>query len=595
MLFSITVDSVLSLITIIVSVILAAIVWTRRPAPGALPFSFFMLSIAVWIIIRTLEIAAVDFDYKLLLAKVLIFTTTAAGIIWLSFTLDYAGSKWWTRTRNILLLLIIPCITLVTVLFGNQFNWDWFAIQPVVGSSETLIVWSRSPAFWLQGLYILSIFLAGIVILWRFVFLNLDLKRMNTIAILFGALLPIISHSLMVSGFYPSGVMDVTPYVLLVMGIIYTLVIFRYRYIDVVPEARIALIENIPDSILVLDDKNSIIDINPAATKIIGRDKSSVLGQRIDIVWPELEKIISGTDWAGNNETFLDTSGGKVYVDISLTQIRSEKRVVTGQLIVLRDITERQLNREKLETLYEEERQLTGSLQDEIEKRNMYTRAIVHELNTPLTSILAASELLETEVKEKRLIALAGNVRRSALYLGQRIADLIELARGDAGTLEIYTESLDISKLIHEVIDEVKKNANDKGISLLSDIPELLMVSGDRNRLRQVLMNLIDNATRYTEKGQVIVKASMQDHATVLVQIRDTGPGIDKDKMQNLFDPYKRNKTEGEELGGIGIGLALSKIFVELHKGKIWAESIPGKGTYFYFTIPSPGDIESLS
>jgi PAS domain S-box-containing protein len=369
-----------------------------------------MLSIAVWIIIRTLEITAVDFDAKLLFAKVLIFITTAAGIIWLSFTLDYTGSKWWTRTRNILLLLIIPSITLFTVLFGIQFNWDWFVIQPVIRTSETLIVWSRGPAFWLQGLYILSIFLAGIIILWRFVFLNLDLKRMNTIAILIGAVLPIISHSLMVSGLYPSEIMDVTPYMLFLTGVIYTLVIFRFRYIDVVPEARIALIENIPDSILVLNEKNSIIDINPAATKIIGRDKSSVLGERIDTVWPELAKIVSQTDREGNKETFLDTSDGTIYVDISLTQIRTEQGVVTGRLIVFRDITERQLTRQKLETLYEEERQLTSNLQDEIEKRNTYTRAIVHELNTPLTSILAASEMLESEVKEKRLLALAGNV-----------------------------------------------------------------------------------------------------------------------------------------------------------------------------------------
>jgi signal transduction histidine kinase len=154
-------------------------------------------------------------------------------------------------------------------------------------------------------------------------------------------------------------------------------------------------------------------------------------------------------------------------------------------------------------------------------------------------------------------------------------------------------EPLDISKLILEVIDEFKKNADDKRISLVSDIPEVLMVSGDRNRLRQVLINLIGNAIKYTEEGQIIIKASMPDQAAVLVQVKDTGPGIDKDKMENLFDPYKRSLNDGEKLGGIGIGLALSKIFVELHNGKIWVESIPGKGTHFYFTIPFSEEISS--
>jgi PAS domain S-box-containing protein len=593
MLFNITGDSVLSPIIVIVSVILAVIVWTRRPTPGALPFSLLMLTIAIWIIVRTLEITAVDFDIKLSLAKVLIFATTATSIMWLSFALDYAGSKWWTRTRNILLLLTIPAITLFTILFGRQFGLDWIVIQPVVSTYETLVVWSRGPVFWLQAIYILTLFIAGIVVLWRFVFLNLDMKRMSTIGILIGGMLPVISHSLMVSGFYPSGVMDVTPYMLLVMGFIYTLVIFRFKYIDVLPEARLALIENIPDSILVLDDKNYVIDINPAAMKIIGRDKTLVLGENIEAVWPGLEEITSQTNWEGNTEAFLETSKGNLYFNISLTQIYNKQGTITGRLIVLRDMTERQLTREKLETLYEEERQLTGNLQDEIEKRNTYTKAIVHELNTPLTSILAASEMLESEVKEKRLLALTGNVRRSSLYLARRIMDLIELARGETGTLELYMEPLDMSKIIREVIEEVKKNADNKGISLVSDISEFLMVSGDRNRLRQVMMNLIGNATKYTDEGQVIVKASMQDHSAVLVQVEDTGPGIDKDKMKNLFDPYKRNVDEGEKLGGIGMGLALSKIFVELHHGKIWAESIPGKGSYFYFTIPFSKEITS--
>ena len=593
MLFSITGESVLSPIIVIVSVILAAIVWTRRPTPGALPFSFLMLTVAVWIIIRTLEVAAVDLNVKLFLAKVLIFTTTATSIMWLSFALDYTGSKWWKRTRNIVFLLIIPSITLFTILFGRQFGLDWFVIRPVISTSETLVVWSRGPIFWLQAVYILSLIMSGIVILWRFAFLHLDMKRMSTMGILIGALLPIISHSLMVSGLYPSGVMDVTPYTLLVTGFIYTLVIFRFKYIDVLPEARLALIENIPDSILVLDDKNYVIDINPAAMKKIGRDKSLVLGERIDSVWPELEEIVSQTNWEGNTEAFFETSEGNLYFDISLTQIYNKRGVFTGRLIVLRDMTERQLTRQKLENLYEEERQLTGNLQDEIEKRNTYTKAIVHELNTPLTSILAASEMLESEVKEKRLIALAGNVRRSSLYLARRIMDLIELARGETGTLELYMEPLDMSQIINEVIEEIKKNADDKGISLISDISEFLMVSGDRIRLRQVLMNLIGNATKYTDEGQVIVKASMQDHSAVLVQVEDTGPGIDKDKMKNLFDPYKRNVDEGEKLGGIGMGLALSKIFVELHNGKIWAESTPGKGSYFYFTIPFSKEIGS--
>ena len=87
-------------------------------------------------------------------------------------------------------------------------------------------------------------------------------------------------------------------------------------------------------------------------------------------------------------------------------------------------------------------------------------------------------------------------------------------------------------------------------------------------------------------KGQVTIKASENNQEEILVQVEDTGLGINEDRMKHLFDPYKRNVTEGDKLGGIGIGLALSKIFIELHNGKIWAESNPGEGSTFYFTIP---------
>ena len=115
-------------------------------------------------------------------------------------------------------------------------------------------------------------------------------------------------------------------------------------------------------------------------------------------------------------------------------------------------------------------------------------------------------------------------------------------------------------------------------------------MQGDSSRLRQVMTNLLSNAIKFTEKGTIRVKASQPDTDFLLVQVEDTGRGIDKEQMEDLFDPYRRKTNLGQDTGGLGIGLALSKIFVELHKGKIWAESLPGRGSTFSFTLPLDKD-----
>jgi signal transduction histidine kinase len=210
----------------------------------------------------------------------------------------------------------------------------------------------------------------------------------------------------------------------------------------------------------------------------------------------------------------------------------------------------------------------------------------VHELRTPLTSILASGELLEAEIKDSILLALVRNIRRASLNLEQRINELIELARGEIGMLKINARPLDMEQLLRDIISEMSPIATAKGLLLVSEIGNLPLVMGDRSRLRQVMSNLLSNAIKFTLKGVVSVTAASEGSERVLVQVKDTGKGIDKEQIEDLFDPYRRKVNAGQELGGLGIGLALTKMFVELHGGKIRVESQPESGTVFSFTIP---------
>jgi signal transduction histidine kinase len=200
---------------------------------------------------------------------------------------------------------------------------------------------------------------------------------------------------------------------------------------------------------------------------------------------------------------------------------------------------------------------------------------------------MVSGELLEEEVKDHLFLELIKNIRRSSFKLQQRISELLELARGEIGMLKINAGPLDMEKLLREGVSEMSPIAAAKGLTIILEITNLPLVMGDKTRLSEVMSNLLSNAIKFTSSGVVTVTAASDDSGQVLVSVKDTGRGIDEERIKNLFDPYLRKESyEGQDLGGLGIGLALCKLFVELHGGKIWVESQPGSGTVFSFTIP---------
>ena len=198
--------------------------------------------------------------------------------------------------------------------------------------------------------------------------------------------------------------------------------------------------------------------------------------------------------------------GDEIGAEISVGDIRYEGQI--AGIVTLRDITERKSTQKRLQSIYFEERRLRNSLQEEIDKRSKYTRALVHELKTPLTSILASSELLESEIRDEVHAALVKNIRRASLNLEQRISELLELARGEIGLLKINPMPLDLTGLLREILSETAPVAEAKNLLLISDISQLPLVFADRNRLRQVVNNLLTNAIKFTNKGTIAVVAS---------------------------------------------------------------------------------------
>lgn len=260
------------------------------------------------------------------------------------------------------------------------------------------------------------------------------------------------------------------------------------------------------------------------------------------------------------------------------------RRAVLGHSM---DITERVEAEAKLQELYEQERELRQELEAEVQRRIEFTRALVHELKTPLTPVLSSSELLISELREEPWLSIAQNIHRGATNLSKRIDDLLDLARVEIGMLQVDPKPVDPEPLLRAIADDMTAVISSSGQSLFLVLaPSLLPVWADEERLRQVVLNLLINASKFTPEGGKITLKAREDNASLIVEVQDTGRGIPEEEQSRIFQPYHRQIADREHLSGLGLGLSLCKYLVELHGGKIWVESQVGKGSTFGFSIP---------
>ncbi|MFC1934352.1 CHASE4 domain-containing protein [Chloroflexota bacterium] len=236
---------------------------------------------------------------------------------------------------------------------------------------------------------------------------------------------------------------------------------------------------------------------------------------------------------------------------------------------------------------YERERELRQEVETEMSRRVEFTRALVHELKTPITPVLAASELLLEESKEEIITSLSKSIHRGALNLNKRIDELLDLARSEIGVLRLNRMPIDPVPTIQEIVNGAMPLASERGQHLTLELPPSLpTIQVDSDRVTQVIQNLLNNALKFTPEGGTITIIGKVVEANLVIEVQDTGPGLSKQEQERLFDPYHRLPGDRERFSGLGLGLALSKGFIELHGGQIWVKSKKGVGSTFGFSIP---------
>jgi len=579
--------TLLLLVVFIIALFLAGIAWRYRTARGAKPLATLMLALVVWSGCYALSLTSASLP-----AKIFWLNWTYLGIVtiptsWLLLALQYSGYDGWLTRRRLLLLTLVPLLTLL-VIWTNAFH-ELFRSDAVINDLGMLTA-TKEPAFWLHTAYSYVLLLLGTFFLVREALRLRHLYRGQAGMMLIGALVPWFGNVLSIFDIIPLSDLDLTPFAFLLTGGVISWCLFRYRLLDIVPVARDTIIESMEDGVMVLDAQNRIIDINPAACVFIGYTARDVVGQPIRralSLYPELIDRYHDVT-ATRDEIVIYNSGQQQSFDLRISPLHDRSGCYSGRLIVLRNIT-------RLTQATRELYQAKEAAEVANHAKSAFIRNMSHELRTPLTAIIGYNDLIRFQAEQLELMDILSDAERirvaSANLLGL-INGLLDLSRIEAGKVEIIPEPFDLTELLDEVATTVEplalQNENTLRITASEDLGRLYT---DRTKLRQILINLLHNAAKFTNQGQIELAAQrtvMQGQDWISVRISDTGIGIDPEQMCNLFQVFTQgDATISRAYGGTGLGLALSRHFCRMLGGTIEVASQPGSGSTFTVTLPA--------
>jgi|LSQX01.3.fsa_nt_gb two-component system phosphate regulon sensor histidine kinase PhoR len=337
-------------------------------------------------------------------------------------------------------------------------------------------------------------------------------------------------------------------------------------------EEMASILFSMVEGVVATDSGGRISFMNPAAEKLFNLERGSALGKFPREVWREFELVelfhqVFVTGRSQSKELTLDPPLRK-HLSLELVPIRpAEDEEAQGVLAMVRDITRLR----HLENM-----------------RTEFVANVSHELRTPLTSIKGFIETLldgglENLEATKRFLTI---IYQETDRLNRLINDLLDLSHLESGETELKRARIFLAPLVEEVRQTLQTRLAEKKLSFSVELGPTA-VWADEDRIREVLVNLLDNAVKYTPDGGSI-KVSEVDHGDMQeFIICDTGIGIPRESIPRLFERFYRvDKARSREMGGTGLGLSIVKHIIDRHEGKVWVQSEPGKGSCFHFTLP---------
>ncbi|HEV8083035.1 MAG TPA: PAS domain S-box protein [Chitinophagaceae bacterium] len=354
-------------------------------------------------------------------------------------------------------------------------------------------------------------------------------------------------------------------------------------------QAILAAIVNSSDDAIISKTLDGIITSwNYAAQKMFGYTNAEAIGRHISLIIPperiQEETVIINNIRSGNRIDHFDTvrvskSGQKINISLTVSPVKNNSGKIIGASKIARDVTQR-IEADRKQQLYTEKLQELNKYKDE------FMAMASHELKTPVTVIKANLQIVQQLLQGNRNLDFINKTLKQIDKLSDFITNLLDISKIQVGKLQLNPSRFDLNILLKEITDNIQQTTSTHTI-ILAEAGKQLFAYADKDRLDQVIINLLTNAIKYSPNAKDIFVDACKNNGQIIVSIKDNGIGIPQEDIGNIFYRFYRVGGLAATFAGSGIGLYISAEIIKQHGGKIWAESKIGEGSVFYFSIPA--------
>ncbi|WP_411274622.1 histidine kinase N-terminal 7TM domain-containing protein [Daejeonella sp.] len=545
-------------------------------------FGFMVLAIAVWALSYGFELATTKLEEMLFWINLEYLGVSFMPACWFFFIVKFTGRDEWISKRNLALVLVIPIVTLLLVWTNDYHHLHYKNISIDSSGPFPLLTIERGPWYFVHTFYFYVMLLWGIALLVdKYRKADKVFKKQNLI-ILIAAFIPWIANLLYFFGVRPEGHIDITPFAFIGTVLLLSMGLVRFRLLDIIPIARERVLESMQEGLLVADNKDRIVDLNREIKSLLSIGEPNLIGKELSYILPQqpdLYEMIK-TRAGGLMQIEIIKNDVPLYLEMTLSPMYEEKDVYSGIIILCRDITHR-VNMDKQVRIQAKQLLALNKLKDKL------FSIISHDLRSPLHNLLDLLKMIDDHlITPQEFSILLPQLSRNVGYTSGLLENLLFWSRSQLQGEVIKPVEIRVRQICENIIDLFERVVTEKQIVLVNKIEPDSTIYADQDMIQLVIRNLISNAVKFSNRGGTINLSSFSDGHITRVCVEDDGVGISDDHLPKIFEieTFTTRGTDNEQ--GTGLGLLLSKDFIEKNHGRIWIESKLNEGSKFFVELP---------
>jgi signal transduction histidine kinase len=494
------------------------------------------------------------------------------------FAMRYSGRGDWLTSTRTTLLVIISSMGFIAALTNEWHYQIWSEIRFTNGLPFGPLDLTHGTLFFFFTAFLYVLIAATTVIFFQIAVRGQSLYRSQSRIMLTGMAFPWLANFMYITGLNPFPSLDLTPIALTLANLFLSISFLRYRFMDLRPVAHDSVFNAMKDGVVVLDYKERIVDINPVGTFIF-QNTGDLFGREIKSLLPNWNEWQAANPLGEiNQEISVNLAGDPLIFRLRTTSVLDQGGRRNGRILLISDITEQKKAQEQMMEASRLKSQLLANLG--------------HDLRSPLGAIIGYAEMLKdgsfgpiSENQEKA----SSEILDGANQLLSFINNLVGQAQIETGRIVLREYPFNVDEVVGPLLSTLNFHAQKKGLALVEYIDPALpkKLVGDQFWLRQIVMNLVHNAVKFTEKGSVTVRFIKRGGRHWAIQVIDTGIGIPPEAQKRVFEAFEQvYSMENAKQSGFGLGLSIVAKLTSIMNGRIELKSKAGKGCTFTVVLP---------